>query len=185
MSSTTTSKHPVQIGRYRITGVIGRGGMGTVYRGHDDALDRDVAVKVIHDHFGHSENVIRRFGEEAKSVARLSSPHIVHVHEFDPLAVPPFLAMELIRGPSLQQLIRGRGRASFATVIDCGRQVLAGLATAHSAGVVHRDIKPANVLRGPDGTYKLTDFGLARSLEREQSLTGCSTPRPPPTCSPG
>jgi serine/threonine protein kinase len=171
MSSTATSKHPVRIGRYTVTGLIGRGGMGTVYRGHDDALDRDVAVKVIHDRFGHSENVLRRFGEEAKNVARLSSPHIVHVHEFDPLATPPFLAMELVRGPSLQQLIRGRGRASFATVIDCGRQVLAGLATAHSAGVVHRDIKPANVLRGPDGTYKLTDFGLARSLEREQSLT--------------
>jgi serine/threonine protein kinase/uncharacterized integral membrane protein len=145
--------------------------MGTVYRGHDDALDRDVAVKVIHDRFGHSENVLRRFGEEAKNVARLSSPHIVHVHEFDPLATPPFLAMELVRGPSLQQLIRARGQASFATVVDCGRQVLAGLATAHSAGIVHRDIKPANVLRGSDGTYKLTDFGLARSLEREQSLT--------------
>ena len=162
---------PVRIGRYTVTGLIGRGGMGTVYRGHDDALDRDVAVKVIHDRFGHSENVLRRFGEEAKNVARLSSPHIVHVHEFDPLATPPFLAMELVRGPSLQQLIRGRGRASFATVLDCARQMLAGLATAHSAGIVHRDIKPANVLRGPDGTYKLTDFGLARSLEREQSLT--------------
>jgi serine/threonine protein kinase/phage shock protein PspC (stress-responsive transcriptional regulator) len=162
---------PERIGRYTVTGLIGRGGMGTVYRGHDDALDRDVAVKVIHDRFGHSENVLRRFGEEAKNVARLSSPHIVHVHEFDPLATPPFLAMELVRGPSLQQLIRGRGRASFATVLDCARQMLAGLATAHSAGIVHRDIKPANVLRGPDGTYKLTDFGLARSLEREQSLT--------------
>jgi serine/threonine protein kinase/phage shock protein PspC (stress-responsive transcriptional regulator) len=162
---------PERIGRYTVTGLIGRGGMGTVYRGHDDALDRDVAVKVIHDRFGHSENVLRRFGEEAKNVARLSSPHIVHVHEFDPLATPPFLAMELVRGPSLQQLIRGRGRASFATVLDCARQMLAGLATAHAAGIVHRDIKPANVLRGPDGTYKLTDFGLARSLEREQSLT--------------
>ena len=162
---------PERIGRYTVTGLIGRGGMGTVYRGHDDALDRDVAVKVIHDRFGHSENVLSRFGEEAKNVARLSSPHIVHVHEFDPLATPPFLAMELVRGPSLQQLIRGRGRASFATVLDCARQMLAGLATAHSAGIVHRDIKPANVLRGPDGTYKLTDFGLARSLEREQSLT--------------
>jgi len=162
---------PEQIGRYRITGVIGRGGMGTVYRGHDEALARDVAVKVIHDRFSSAANVIRRFGAEARSVARLSSPHIVHVHEFDPLADPPFLAMELVRGPSLQRLIRDRGRASFATVVECGRQVLGGVAAAHAAGVIHRDIKPANVLRGADGVYKLTDFGLARSLEREQSLT--------------
>ena len=162
---------PEQIGRYRITGVIGRGGMGTVFRGHDEALARDVAVKVIHDRFSSAANVIRRFGAEARSVARLSSPHIVHVHEFDPLADPPFLAMELVRGPSLQRLIRDRGRASFATVVECGRQVLGGVAAAHAAGVIHRDIKPANVLRGADGVYKLTDFGLARSLEREQSLT--------------
>ena len=162
---------PSRIGRYRITGVIGRGGMGTVYRGHDEALDREVAVKVIHERFGAAANVVRRFGEEARSVARLSSPHIVHVHEFDPFAEPPFLAMELVRGPSLQQLIRARGRGSCGAVADCGRQVLAGLAAAHAAGVVHRDVKPANVLRGLDGTYKLTDFGLARSLEREQSLT--------------
>jgi hypothetical protein len=142
-----------------------------VYRGHDDALGRDVAVKVIHDRFGSADNVIRRFGEEAKNVARLSSPHIVQVFEFDPLAAPPFLAMELVRGPSLQAIVRALGRASVATVADCARQVLAGLATAHAAGIIHRDIKPANVLRGPDGIYKLTDFGLARSLEREQSLT--------------
>ncbi|MFN9368966.1 MAG: serine/threonine-protein kinase [Planctomycetia bacterium] len=167
----TTVTLPEQIGRYRITGVIGRGGMGTVFRGHDDALARDVAVKVIHDRFSSTANVIRRFGAEARSVARLSSPHIVHVHEFDPLADPPFLAMELVQGPSLQRLIRDRGRASFSTVVECARQVLAGLAAAHAAGVIHRDIKPANVLRGADGVYKLTDFGLARSLEREQSLT--------------
>jgi serine/threonine protein kinase len=166
-----SSATPARLGRYRITGTVGRGGMGTVYRGHDDALGRDVAVKVIHDRFGSADNVIRRFGEEARNVARLSSPHIVQVFEFDPLAMPPLLAMELVRGPSLQAIVRALGRASVATVADCARQVLAGLATAHAAGIIHRDIKPANVLRGPDGIYKLTDFGLARSLEREQSLT--------------
>jgi serine/threonine protein kinase len=171
MAALTMTAAPARLGRYRITGTVGRGGMGTVYRGHDEALGRDVAVKVIHDRFGSADNVIRRFGEEAKNVARLSSPHIVQVFEFDPLAAPPFLAMELVRGPSLQAIVRALGRASVATVADCARQVLAGLATAHAAGIIHRDIKPANVLRGPDGIYKLTDFGLARSLEREQSLT--------------
>jgi hypothetical protein len=92
MTAFATAATPARIGRYRITGTLGHGGMGTVYRGHDDTLARDVAVKVIHDRFGSADNVIRRFGEEAKSVARLSSPHIVQVYEFDPLAAPAFAA---------------------------------------------------------------------------------------------
>jgi len=162
---------PGRIGRYPILGTVGRGGMGTVYLGRDEALGRDVAIKVIHDRFGGVENVLRRFAAEARAVAQLSSPHIVQVYDFDPVAVPPHLVMELVRGPSVQELVRRRGKAAVGTVADCGRQVLRGLSAAHAAGVIHRDVKPGNVLRGPDGTYKLTDFGLARSLEREQSLT--------------
>ena len=163
------------IGRYRIDGVLGRGGMGTVYRGRDESLDRDVAVKVLHSRLAGGERaaaaVVARFAEEARSVARLASPHVVQVFEFEPQASPPYLVMEYVNGQSLQQILQGNPQLSAEAVADCGRQVLAGLAAAHAAGIVHRDVKPANILRSADGTYKLTDFGLARSLERAESLT--------------
>ena len=163
------------IGRYRISGVLGRGGMGTVFRGHDDALQRDAAVKVLHPRFaageGSAASVMERFAEEARSIARLTSPHVVQIYEFEPQATPPYLAMEYVNGQSLQQILKEKPRLSAEAAAECGRQVLAGLAAAHAAGIVHRDVKPANILRAADGTYKLTDFGLARSLERAESLT--------------
>jgi serine/threonine-protein kinase len=166
---------PRRIGRYRIVGELGRGGMGTVYRGRDEALHRDAAVKVIRPLPGEDAGALGRFGEEARAAASLASPHIVQIYEFDPAARPPFLAMELVPGLSLQQVVKGRGAFPAAAVIDCALQVLAGLSTAHAAGIVHRDIKPANILlatTGPAaGTYKLTDFGLARSPDRQHTLT--------------
>ena len=166
---------PRRIGRYRIVGELGRGGMGTVYRGRDEALHRDAAVKVIRPLPGEDAGALARFGEEARAAASLASPHIVQIYEFDPAARPPFMAMELVPGLSLQQIVKGRGALPAATVIDCALQILDGLATAHAAGIVHRDIKPANILlatTGPAaGTYKLTDFGLARSPDRQHTLT--------------
>lgn len=166
---------PQRIGRYRIVGELGRGGMGTVYRGRDEALHRDAAVKVIRPLPGEDAGALARFGEEARAAASLASPHIVQIYEFDPAARPPFMAMELVPGSSLQQMVKGRGTLPAAAVIDCALQVLDGLATAHAAGIVHRDIKPANILlatTGPAaGTYKLTDFGLARSPDRQHTLT--------------
>ncbi len=168
---------PGRIGRYRILGLLGRGGMGSVWRGRDDALGRDAAVKVIDGPF--AAEAVRRFGEEARAAAALASPHIVQIWEYAPEARPPFLAMEYVPGKSLFQLVRSGGPQPVATVLDCARQVLAGLATAHAAGIVHRDIKPANILlatTGPSaGTFKLTDFGLACSADRDQSLTVTGT----------
>jgi serine/threonine-protein kinase len=174
-SWSTPGPGPRRIGRYRIVGELGRGGMGTVYRGRDEALHRDAAVKVIRPLPGEDAGALGRFGEEARAAASLASPHIVQIYEFDPAARPPFMAMELVPGSSIQQIVKGRGALPAATVIDCALQVLDGLATAHAAGIVHRDIKPANILlatTGPAaGTYKLTDFGLARSPDRQHTLT--------------
>jgi len=168
---------PPRIGRYRILGLLGRGGMGSVWRGRDDALGRDAAVKVVDGPFG--GEAVRRFGEEARAAAALASPHIVQVWEYAPEARPPYLAMEFVPGRSVQQIVRSAGPRSSSAVLDCARQVLTGLATAHAAGIVHRDIKPANILlatSGPAaGTYKLTDFGLATSPDRGQSLTATGT----------
>lgn len=168
---------PARIGRYRILGLLGRGGMGSVWRGRDDALGRDAAVKVVDGPFG--GEAVRRFGEEARAAAALASPHIVQVWEYAPEARPPYLAMEFVPGRSVQQIVRSAGPRSSSAVLDCARQVLTGLATAHAAGIVHRDIKPANILlatSGPAaGTYKLTDFGLATSPDRGQSLTATGT----------
>ncbi|MEI8370108.1 MAG: protein kinase, partial [Planctomycetia bacterium] len=145
-SWSTPGPGPRRIGRYQIIGELGRGGMGTVYRGRDEALHRDAAVKVIRPLPGEDAGTLGRFGEEARAAASLASPHIVQIYEFDPVAKPPFMAMELVPGLSIQQIVKGRGALPAATVIDCAVQVLAGLATAHAAGIVHRDIKPANIL---------------------------------------
>ncbi len=171
------SDMPGRIGRYRIVGLLGRGGMGSVWRGRDDALGRDAAVKVVDGPFG--SEAVRRFGEEARAAAAIQSPHIVQIWEYAPDARPPFLAMEFVPGRSLLQLVRASGPQPAATAIDCAAQILAGLAAAHARGIVHRDIKPANILlatRGPAaGTYKLTDFGLATSPDRQHALTATGT----------
>jgi len=171
------SSLPARLGRYRIVGLLGRGGMGSVWRGRDDALGRDAAVKVVDGPFG--SEAVRRFGEEARAAAALASPHIVQIWEYAPDARPPFLAMEYVAGRSVAQLVRAGGPQPTATVIDCAAQVLAGLAAAHARGIVHRDIKPANILlatSGPSaGTYKLTDFGLATSPDGAHSFTATGT----------
>ena len=110
-----------RLGSYEILGPLGAGGMGEVYRARDSKLNREVAIKVINPRLAGAENALRRFAQEARTVAQLSSPHVVHIYEFDPLAPQPYLAMECVRGASLQQLIRGQGAMDFATVADCAR----------------------------------------------------------------
>lgn len=159
------SDQPARIGKYRILRLVGRGGMGVVYLGRDESLGRNVAVKVVNTRLEGVENALRRFAREARAIAQLSNPHIVQIYEFDPEGAQPYLAMEYVSGCGLDDMLDPvYGPLSYPEILDSTRQILTGISAAHRAGIIHRDIKPANVLCSREGVFKLTDFGLARSL---------------------
>jgi serine/threonine protein kinase len=164
--------------RYRLLGQVGRGGMGRVWRAHDDLLHREVAVKEVIFPPGLTgsdrEILVERTLREARSAARLSHPGIVTVHDVVEEDDRPWIVMELVRAKSLQEVIDAEGRLSAERVADIGAQMLAALRLAHSSGVLHRDVKPANVLLDSraDGSTRvvITDFGIAR-MEGDATLT--------------
>ncbi len=152
---------PQRIGKYQVREQIGRGGMGVVYRGFDPALEREVAIKVIHTAKLDFASQIARFSAEAKALAQLCSPNVVQVYDYHPDPVEPYLVMEYVRGRSLSVVLREDGPLPLRRLVDCAWQVLSGLAAAHGVGILHRDLKPGNLLLAADGVYKLADFGLA------------------------
>ncbi|MFJ3172299.1 serine/threonine-protein kinase [Streptomyces roseus] len=161
-------------GRYRLSRLLGRGGMGAVWRAHDEHLERDVAVKELRlpEHLGEADrrNWIARLDREARAAARLKHPGIITVH--DRITGPdgrPWIVMELVDGGSLADLIEADGSLTPERTVDIGRQVAAALAAAHLRGITHRDIKPANILLEGDRVV-LTDFGIA-ALEGDATLT--------------
>jgi tetratricopeptide (TPR) repeat protein len=152
------------LGHYRIVEKIGAGGMGVVYRAHDEQLDRDVALKVLPAGLLADEAVRIRFRKEALALAKLNHPNIETVYEFGSADEVDFLAMELIPGETLgAKLVQG----SFSSreTERLGVQLAEGLAAAHAEGVVHRDLKPGNLMLTPDGRLKILDFGLARLVQ--------------------
>jgi len=152
---------PARIGRYPVTGVLGQGSMGIVYRGRDESLDREVALKVMGaggaDPDGHA-----RFRREALAAARLQHPNIVTIYELGEHDGRPFIAMELLEGLDLRDAIEAGLRPDPRTTLPLVLQVLAGLGHAHEHGVVHRDVKPSNVFLPQGRPAKLMDFGVAR-----------------------
>ncbi len=168
--------HPV--GRYTISAVVGSGGMGVVYAAHDPGLDRTVALKVLRtdrDVEG-SDHWQARLLREAQSMARLSHPNVVAVHDVGRFGSQVFVAMELVRGQTLRRWL-GEHPRSPTEILAAFAQAGEGLVAAHAAGLVHRDFKPDNVLVGTDGRVRVTDFGLARpsqSDERSPSASGAS-----------
>jgi len=155
-----------KFGKYEVEQVIGRGGMGVVLRALDPDLNRIVAIKVIAPQFAANGSMRRRFVREAKAAAAVCNDHVVTIHDVDTSGRLPYLVMQYVPGPSLQERLDRAGPLELKEILRIGMQTAAGLAAAHAQGLIHRDVKPANILLEDDmERVKLTDFGLARAMD--------------------
>jgi len=165
------------LGHYRIVEKIGEGGMGMVFRAHDERLDRDVAIKVLHRDVAQNTERLARFEREAKAVAKLDHPNILAIHDFGTDQGVAYAVTELLDGQNLRQSIPNAGMP-WQKVVETGAAIADGLAAAHGKGIVHRDLKPENVFITSDGRVKILDFGLAQVKEpvEEEAETATLTP---------
>lgn len=155
---------PQMLGKYRITGRLGKGGMGVVYRGEDSMLNRPVAIKVLPQSLSSNELALQRFLMEARSAALLNHANVVTVYEINENGGAYYLAMELVPGGSVQDLLSREGPPLWEKATRMILGACRGLSAAHAVGLVHRDIKPANLLLTADGVVKIADFGLAKPV---------------------
>jgi eukaryotic-like serine/threonine-protein kinase len=161
--------------RYELEELVGTGGMSSVYKARDRLLERNVALKVLHPHYSDDAEYVERFRREARSVAQLSHPHIVTVIDRGEDGGQQFIVFEFIDGENLKQLIGRIGPLPVRRAVELALEIADALAFAHDHDLVHRDVKPQNVLLTPDGDAKVTDFGIARSLDVEQGVTQTGT----------
>jgi hypothetical protein len=149
------------LNRYEITGLIGRGAMGEVYRAHDRRIGRDVAVKVLPEAFGSDPERLRRFDQEARAAGSLNHPNVVAIFDVGTHEAAPFVVSELLEGETLRARLKS-GALAPRKALEYGAQIARGLAAAHAKGIVHRDLKPENLFVTRDGHVKILDFGLAK-----------------------
>ncbi len=162
-------------GDFLVGPLLGRGGMGAVYRGRQQSLDRDVAIKVLPPHLSDNEGFRSRFQLEAKAVASLDSPHIIKVYGAGQAGGHNYFAMEYVEGDDLAVTVKKSGRPTQRNALDWVLQAARGLQAAGELGIVHRDIKPANMMLTRRGVVKLMDFGLVRSTKEAHGLTMTGT----------
>jgi eukaryotic-like serine/threonine-protein kinase len=154
-------------GRYRLDAQIGAGGMSTVYKAFDQTLERRVAIKLMHREIASDSDQLERFRREARAVAQLSHPHIVGVIDAGEDESRPYIVFEYVEGETLKERIRRLGRLPMDEAIAYAIEIARALGCAHSHHIVHRDVKPQNVLIDSEGSAKVTDFGIARTLDQE------------------
>ncbi|MCI0387800.1 MAG: serine/threonine protein kinase [Acidobacteria bacterium] len=152
-------------GRYRIIGLLGKGGMGEVYKAEDLKLGQTVALKFLPESLASDGGALARFHREARVARQITHPNVCRVHDIGEIEGQPFLSMEYIDGEDLSSLLRRIGRLPANKAVEIARQLCSGLAAAHDAGVLHRDLKPANVMLDGRGRARITDFGLAGVAE--------------------
>ncbi|HEX3148211.1 MAG TPA: serine/threonine-protein kinase [Gemmataceae bacterium] len=166
LSSPTRPESLGRLAHYDITEVVGRGGMGIVFKAHDESLQRTVAIKVMAPHLAQSPTARKRFLREARAAAAVRDEHIIDIHAVAEANGLPFLVMEYVAGESLQQRLDRTGPLTLQEILRIGIQTATGLAAAHARGLIHRDIKPANILlQNRVERVKITDFGLARAAD--------------------
>jgi serine/threonine-protein kinase len=173
-----------RVGAYEVRGLIGRGGMGAVYRARDLTLGREVAIKALDPAFAPSASAIRRFEREAKLLASLNHPGIAVIHELVALDDRRFLVLELVEGETLSERLAG-GRFEPASAIPIAIEIAEALEEAHRKGIIHRDLKPSNVKLTREGRVKVLDFGLAKSQEPGDETGGADATAAAPTTQAG
>ena len=162
---------PERIGRYQVVERIGRGAMGVVYRAHDAAMGRDVALKVLTADLEDDPDIRTRFHREAQAAASLSHPNIITIFDVGEDAERFYIVMELLRGMTLREFLK-QPDASLPRKLDLMSQLCAGLGSAHTASIYHRDIKPGNIFVRADGILKILDFGVARLASSSMTAAG-------------
>jgi serine/threonine-protein kinase len=154
-----------QLGSYEITALLGKGGMGEVYRARDTKLKREVAIKVLPEEFSRDSDRVVRFQREAEALAALNHQNIAGIYDLQQSEKTRYLVLELVEGDTLADIIDKRGALPLEEALNIAKQICEALEAAHEKGIVHRDLKPANVKVLPDGRVKVLDFGLAKALD--------------------